>query len=238
MYRTLDSRRVLVTAERLAQRVGERFPGSGLSNVARELVEVARESEERVRHVRRPHWPARVGAGLGVLVMVSVAVAALATFRVPSVVAELTVVLETLETVINDLVFLGLAVFFLVTLESRLKRRDAIAALHELRSLVHIIDMHQLTKDPERVLGPAKDTPSSPVRRLTRFELARYLDYCSEMLSITSKLAALHGQEVNDPVVLAAVNDVEQLADGLSSKIWQKIMILDTVAVTEGSIVS
>jgi hypothetical protein len=35
---------------------------------------------------------------------------------------------------------------------------------------------------------------------------------------------------VNDSVVLAAVNDIEELAGNLSAKIWQKIMILDTIA--------
>jgi hypothetical protein len=35
---------------------------------------------------------------------------------------------------------------------------------------------------------------------------------------------------LNDPVVLNAVNDVESLAGQLSRKIWQKIMLLDTVA--------
>jgi hypothetical protein len=32
---------------------------------------------------------------------------------------------------------------------------------------------------------------------------------------------------MEDPVVLNAVNDLEQLAQGLASKVWQKIMILD-----------
>jgi hypothetical protein len=31
-------------------------------------------------------------------------------------------------------------------------------------------------------------------------------------------------------VILAAVNDVESLAGHLSGKIWQKIMLLDTIA--------
>jgi hypothetical protein len=34
---------------------------------------------------------------------------------------------------------------------------------------------------------------------------------------------------VNDPVVLDAVNDIEVLASNLSNKIWQKIVILDTI---------
>jgi len=40
---------------------------------------------------------------------------------------------------------------------------------------------------------------------------------------------ALYVQDSPDPVVLDAVNDVETLTTGLSSKIWQKIMILDTL---------
>jgi hypothetical protein len=97
---------------------------------------------------------------------------------------------------------------------------------------VHIVDMHQLSKDPEHLLGPAMPTESSPRRSFTRFELARYLDYCSELLSLTSKLAALHVQYLDDEVVLDAVNDIETLAASLSNKIWQKIMILD-IAVPE-----
>jgi hypothetical protein len=62
---------------------------------------------------------------------------------------------------------------------------------------------------------------------MTRFELARYLDYCSEMLSLVSKLAVLYVQRFDDAQVLAAVDDVQALTTGLSNKIWQKIVILD-----------
>ena len=44
---------------------------------------------------------------------------------------------------------IGAAVLFLVTLEVRLRRQRALAAIHELRSLAHVVDMHQLTKHPE-----------------------------------------------------------------------------------------
>jgi hypothetical protein len=88
--------------------------------------------------------------------------------------------------------------------------------------------MHQLTKDPSVVLGGGPATQSSPTRGMNRFELSRYLDYCSEMLSLTSKLAALYAQNLPDPVILEAVNEVERLTTNLSNKIWQKITILDT----------
>jgi len=86
--------------------------------------------------------------------------------------------------------------------------------------------MHQLTKDPDRIDSPHLDTASSPTRRLTSAELGRYLDYCSELLSLLSKIAALHVQHVIDPVTLAAVNEIEALTTGLSGKIWQKITLL------------
>jgi hypothetical protein len=87
--------------------------------------------------------------------------------------------------------------------------------------------MHQLTKDPDRVIRSTSDTPSSPERELQGFQLGRYLDYCSEMLSLVSKVAALYAQSFDDHVVLAAVDEVESLTTGLSAKIWLKIMILD-----------
>jgi hypothetical protein len=88
--------------------------------------------------------------------------------------------------------------------------------------------MHQLTKDPSQIVIPlARRTPSSPRRSLTPFQLVRYLDYCSELLSLVGKLAALYAQSTSDAVVLQAVNDIEQLTNGLSRKIWQKIMMLD-----------
>ena len=108
------------------------------------------------------------------------------------------------------------------------KRHEALKAFHQLRSLVHVIDMHQLTKDPSLVLGTerVKDTAASPKRVMTAFELGRYLDYCSEMLSLTGKVAALYAQDLDDPVVVEAVNDIEMLATNLSRKVWQEIAIL------------
>ena len=137
--------------------------------------------------------------------------------------------LQGLDAGINELVLIGAAAYFLLTWESRRKRKRALRALHVLRSLAHIIDMHQLTKDPERIATSEKNTASSPVRKLTPFELTRYLDYCSEMLSVISKIAALYVQEFDDPVTLAAVNEVESLTGSLSQKMWQKIVILDRV---------
>ena len=87
------------------------------------------------------------------------------------------------------MVYVAVAVFFLVTIETRVKRRRALRAIHELRAIAHVIDMHQLTKDPEWVLDRGRPRPASCApRTMSRFELSRYLDYCSEALSLTGKV--------------------------------------------------
>jgi hypothetical protein len=231
-YGELQPALIIETAARLEQRIGERFPGSGLSRVAGELTRLGEQTERIAQRLRRPIWPLRVATFAGVLALVLFALMLASQFVGASAGGgpeSLSELLQGVEAGINEVVFLSLAVFFLISLEQRVKRRGALRALHRLRSIVHIVDMHQLTKDPAHVLAGGPDTASSPQRTLTGFELARYLDYCSELLSIASKLAALHVQYVNDPVVLDAVNDIETLAASLSNKIWQKIMILDTV---------
>lgn len=94
------------------------------------------------------------------------------------------------QSAIQDVVFVGIGLLFLFGIEARMKRRRALAGIHELRSFAHVVDMHQLTKDPERLLVGAPPTEHSPERITDPVLLGRYLEYCSEMLSITSKLAA------------------------------------------------
>jgi hypothetical protein len=103
-----------------------------------------------------------------------------------------------------------------------------------LRSLSHVVDMHQLTKDPERLASGdgGGDTASSPKRDMTPFQLTRYLDYSSELLAIVSKVAAIYVQRFDDTETLRAAGDIEDLTVGLSRNIWQKIMILDRVSDT------
>jgi hypothetical protein len=232
MYRQLDSDQITITARRLALRIGERFPDSGLNRVSQELCVLSEGSGKRATELRRSNWRIRAAVGAGLLLISVVAVSTvLLSIRPLALASSVSDFFQGLDAAINDVIFLGLGVFFLLTLESRLKRRLALRGLDELRSIAHIIDMHQLTKDPEYAIGAAAPTPSSPARTMTRLELARYLDYCSELLSITNKLAALHVQSLNDPVVLDSANGIQALTLGLSGKIWQKIMILDTIGI-------
>ena len=61
---------------------------------------------------------------------------------------------------------------------------------------------------------------------MSKCELSRYLDYCSEMLALIAKLAALYAGRARDREVTAGVVEIEELTSDLGRKIWQKIMIL------------
>jgi hypothetical protein len=230
-YRTLDAGKIIATADALKARIDERFPGSGLCGVAAALAATAQQTRGEALALARRIW------GLRLLPALFIAACLEITFIIAhslqgareaatTLNTETTNLLMTLDSTVNTIVLAGAAVFFLATVEARLKRRRALRALHQLRSLMQVIDMHQLTKDPSLVLGERHDTRASPKRMLTPFELGRYLDYCSEMLSLTGKVAALYAQDFDDAVVIAAVNDIEMLATNLSHKIWQKIAIL------------
>ena len=46
------------------------------------------------------------------------------------------------------------------------------------------------------------------------------------MLSIIGKIAVIYVEHFDDQVVLKTVNEIEALTNGLSRKIWQKLMII------------
>lgn len=226
-FRTLEADLVIATIERLHKRILERFPAAGLAQVCADLLDLARTNSARARRIGRSNIPLRFGVLLLLLMGAAALAAVVVTLRsVPTSADSIFSVLQGIEATANLTVLVGAGLFFLLRGEERTKRKRALKALHELRSLIHVIDMHQLTKDPSTTASISGATPSSPPRLLSPYELTRYLDYCSEMLSLTAKLAVLFAQSLPDPIVTEAVSDIERNASGMSQKIWQKIMIV------------
>jgi len=228
MYRSLDANLIVQTCRETHARVSEQFAGSGLSKVAGELLAVSEHAAGLSSWLAKPHLPLRTLAWLGIGAILIIVIGILGSLDVDLTFGSIADFLQGLDAAVNEMVFIGVAAFFFFTLETRLKRRRVLKAIHELRSIAHIIDMHQLTKDPERIA--ADPGAGSEVRRPQNpAELIRYLDNCTDMLALISKIAALYIQRFDDPVTLAAVNEVENLTNGLSRKIWQKIMIFDRI---------
>ena len=85
---------------------------------------------------------------------------------------------------------------FLVTLEVRLKRRRALAAIHELRAMAHIIDMHQLTKDPDRI-GTDEGPRMASGRLMSADEVSRYRTWDRNSVVFHLKLREQDGEPLN-----------------------------------------
>ena len=234
MYRHLNADLIVETCRSTQAKIAERFTDSGLSKVAGEILAVSEQAAGLSAWLAKAHWPLRVLAGGGIVSILLIIISVASHVKVQMSVGSIGEFLQGLDAAINEVVFIGIAAFFFLTLETRLKRRRVLKAIHELRALAHIIDMHQLTKDPERIAEPLTDTARIARRPQNPSELIKYLDHCSDLLALISKISALYIQNFDDPVTLAAVNEIENLTNGLSRKIWQKIMIFDRILAPSG----
>jgi hypothetical protein len=226
-FRSLDPTPILTTAERLQRRIAERFPDRGLTQVAAEVTALARDARDQVQRLTPPIWGLRVLVGLVVLAGAAVFLWIGSIIPLNQVGREAIGSVQGVEAAINTLLLAGLGLVALIRLEARVKRQRVARRLHELRSVIHVIDMHQLTKDPVTFESGYRPTETSPQRDLDAVGMSRYLDYCSELLALTGKLAALYAQAVPDDGVAQAVNDIELLGSSLSRKIWQKISLIE-----------
>lgn len=229
-YRSLRPDRIVETAEQLTRRIAERFPHSGLVSVSREVKQVANEAVARTDRIREPNYGIRFVVAALILLLLGIMIAAGLSVRWKADQNDELFVFEhfiqSFEAGLGSLVFLGAAIAFLASVERRWKRERLLAALRELRALAHVVDMHQLTKDPQS-LTRSQPTQSSPQRTMTTFELGRYLDYCTEILSVIGKIAAIYVQEFPDADAVEAADELTRLTNDLARHIWQKIMILD-----------
>jgi hypothetical protein len=229
-FRSLDPQKILTTTERLERRIVERFPDRGLALVAQEVTALAKKVGREVAELQPPIWSLRLLVGAVVLTGAAVFMWIGSIIPLNQVGRETFASVEGVEAAINTVLLAALGLIALVRLEARVKRQRVARGLHELRSVIHVIDMHQLTKDPVTLSPDFLPTTTSPRRDMSAAEMSRYLDYCSELLAITGKLAALYAQAVPDDGVAEAVNDIEVLGSSLSRKIWQKITLIDLAA--------
>jgi len=226
-YRTLSAEKIESTIETLHKRIEERFPGRGLGKLCGELLSIAREDRERLSWQTRPNVWLRTGVAAALVLGIGALIWSVMSIGTTiSVDTEASNVIQGLDAVLNVVALMGAAIWFLLNLENNMRRDAVLKDLHELRSIAHVVDMHQLTKDPTTLADDYTRTTSSDHVTMSPFELVRYLDYCSEMLALTGKLAALYIQDVRDPVIIDTVSEIEDLTGNLSRKIWQKIMIL------------
>lgn len=226
MKRELSKDELLKTIAGIRGQIDQRFPGAGLGKVAEEVTKLTEEAVARAEAISRPNYWLR--AGLALLVVLALGGVVAYSLDAEGRPTRWQAILQFFDVAKGSAAVLIAAAVFLFTLETRLKRRRAMRAVHELRAVAHIIDMHQLAKDPDRI-GSASRPVQIGDKAVGADELGRYLHYCTELLAVLSKIGQLYVQDFSDSVAMTAVDHFEELATGLSSKIWQKLMILDRI---------
>lgn len=227
-YTRLDATAVRDTVDRLQQRIQARFPTRNLPKVATEVSSTIDELliRPRSRWYGVVHVVSRALIGMLLIALIFAFVILLSGTAGTGDEPRSWEWASIVESMVNDLVFAAVAIFFLWHVPNRLQRHHYLKSLHKLRSLAHIIDMHQLAKDPERLDPGYERTERSPDLHMDLHQLWSYLDYCSELLSLVGKAAALFAEHSDDDTVLATVEGIEELTTGMCRKIWQKISLL------------
>jgi hypothetical protein len=223
----LEYDKIIVTLQLLEKRISDRFPNSGLDGVVNDFLIIAKKSKKNIEWISQPHYPMRALSYFVIAIAIVGLAYSFTQIEYNSDIFKLSNIITTSEAFFNEVVLIGAAIFFLITIETRVKRDKTFKFLNELRVIAHVIDMHQLTKDPGMHDDFGNNTENSPPRDLSLFELQRYLDYCTEALSLVGKVAALYAQGLPTEVVVKTVNEIENLSSGLSRKIWQKLIILN-----------
>jgi hypothetical protein len=220
----LEPAKLQTAIRQVEARVGEHFPGSGLAGLAESLAAIADDALARSARIRAADWKLRLVSFVLLGSMALLLALAIQHARPPPEQIEAFQLAQGVDALLSALVLCGAAAAFVITLEVRAKRKKALEALHELRVLAHVIDLHQLSKDPERIYG--SDGAAAPDPGAAAL-LSRYLNDCSDLLALIGKVAAFYVQGFLDGVVLTTVNEIEELTNGLSRKIWQKLTLLD-----------
>lgn len=223
---TLQSDKIEKTIHLLSKRILERFPESSLGKTCQDFYKFSKKSKENIEWIDKPFIVIKTVASIVIFITCILIVYSISkvNFQMKNTFSEIATVAEAS---INNIVLISAAFFFLFSLENRLKRKRAIKFINELRGFAHVVDMHQLIKDPQKINEKRVDTENSPKREMTKYELQRYLDYSSEFLSLIGKVAALYSQSLPDIEVVQAASEVENLCASITNKVWQKLIILN-----------
>jgi hypothetical protein len=208
----LDAGKIIETAKNLADEINVRLSGTNLAGLAEELAGLAVATEERARRARRPFLAIRALSALAIsLVLLGLWYLA-RHIHTRWEFGTINNVFDALNTGFNLLVLLAGGMWFCVTLEARIKRKEALRFIEELREFVHAIDVTQLHFTPNLYPSRPGAPPSKPAIDET------YLLNCTQMLAVISNLAPLYTRGTTGDSILRAASEVQMLAIAISTK--------------------
>jgi len=215
----LDGTSILYAIKNLQHQIEISFPDRGLRYTIGELKDEAKTAiilSQKKNNPKVSAWSVTIGAPILLFVLIIY-------FAIESLEfgGDAFNGMDDVDGLVN-IVFLSVMFGILIRQYFKITRRTStMKQLHRIRSLVHVLDMKQQNKKYHNKCKTNK-RPLSPEENII------YLDDCSQALSLSGKIAALMIEGHNDSLVIAAVSEIDSLCNGISSKIWQKIAVLQT----------
>ncbi len=213
----LSGNSVVRAIKNLQQTVEEKFPTRGLKYTIGKLkdeAEAVNASTQNICSLKAIAWTFTIGIPVMLFFILIYSVVEFLDFGRNAFNG-----FDDVDGLVN-LIFLSVVVGFFIRQTFKIQRRTStLKQLHRIRSLIHVLDMKQQNKKVHNKCITNK-------RPLTHKENIAYLDDCSQALSLAGKVAALTIEGYNDSLVIAAVSEIDSLCNGVSSKIWQKIFVL------------
>ncbi|HZV20207.1 MAG TPA: hypothetical protein VE986_01540, partial [Hyphomicrobiales bacterium] len=151
----LQGKNLFEAAIELSERISGEFPARGLTQEARELAKDAKSFVAEAESLSRKgasYYAIRVLVALGFGLWIGTT--SLVLLRIWSLVQKKPESLDLFQSMqgidagIHIAVSAALAIFFTATLERRRKRRIAFNGLNSLLNFAHVVDSHQIDKDP------------------------------------------------------------------------------------------
>ena len=122
---TLHVGGVIKTVEQLRLRILDRFEDSSLGKVCGTLLKIARRTDARIAWIERPRWGYRILVGIFLIVAVTGLVYAVCCAEIPDDRLGLADLVQMGESALNNLIYIGAAIVFLVSIETRAKRKGS-----------------------------------------------------------------------------------------------------------------
>lgn len=212
----LDLARIAETAKNLAEVIRARLPDSNLADLSDELVLLVDATNQQLRRASRPIIAIRaascaaVSAGiLGLWYIVD-------HLHTRWGFATITDFFQATDAAFNLMILIAGALWYLITLESRLKRKEILIHIGELREFAHVIDLTQLYHTPD-LYAIRSDSSRTP-----QIIDDMYLLFCTQLLSVLGNLAPLYTRNAADDSILRAASEVEMLTNAIISKHFSK----------------
>lgn len=223
----IQHQKIVISLKQLVLRIEERFPGSGLLHLANDITADIEKIPQSIENIN--HAPKYIGfLKLLVILLIFGTMAGLVSqIEITKDFWTAGVFSQVFSSLVQLVVYLSVLVIFVFSYEKKIKLKKALSCINSYREFAHLIDLHQLAKDPATFMKDYKPGRASRKNELGKFSMSRYLAYCNELLSLLGKATALYVHNFPDEALMAAADQIEDLTTGLSIRIWQKNSLLN-----------